>query len=244
MGSQHPDARHPCGHGGAASRQHQRRARLLACHGQRQGQGRGQRHQGARQRQLGRPHAVGQRRRLRGAGGHLAAGQQDTQRNGQIEARRGLGQVGGRQVDGDAAGREIEAAVLDGRPHPFAAFADLDVGQPDDGKSGQAAAQMGLDAHGGRLPAGDCPAGQYGQGHGQLPCDDDAPVWPRRRWRGGAPCRKRHAAGAAAGLPMLAACRLRARPGGLPAAAPAPTIDRPAYAPGQAGPPAPRILRG
>jgi len=44
-----------------------------------------------------------------------------------------LGQVGRRQVDGDALGGKLKAAVLDGGADPVLGFLDLGVGQADDG---------------------------------------------------------------------------------------------------------------
>ena len=44
----------------------------------------------------------------------LSAGRQDAQRDGQVKAARVFGQVGRRQIDGDAlVGREFKSAVLD-----------------------------------------------------------------------------------------------------------------------------------
>jgi len=52
------------------------------------------------------------------------------------EAARFLGQVGGRQIDGDALGGELEAAILDRRPHPVLGFLDLRLRQANDGNRG------------------------------------------------------------------------------------------------------------
>jgi hypothetical protein len=64
----------------------------------------------------------------------LLGGGEDAERDWQIEPPRLLGQVGRRQVDGDALRGEFEAAVLDGGADAVLGFLDLGVGQADDGK--------------------------------------------------------------------------------------------------------------
>ena len=75
----------------------------------------------------------------------LAAGDQDADRDGQIEAGAGLVDVGGGQVDGDALERQREARVGERRVDPLAALPHGAVGQADGGERGQAAADVDLD---------------------------------------------------------------------------------------------------
>ncbi len=78
----------------------------------------------------------------------LAGGGQDAERDRQVEAPRLLRQVGRREADGDAlVVRELEAAGLQRRAHPFARFLDLGVGQADEREARQAVGQMHLDRH-------------------------------------------------------------------------------------------------
>jgi hypothetical protein len=78
------------------------------------------------ERQLAEQHDVGNC-----AAFHHAGCRQHAERDRQIERGAGLPHVGRRQVDGDALGRELEAAVPDCRAHPIAALAHARVGQPD-----------------------------------------------------------------------------------------------------------------
>jgi hypothetical protein len=55
-----------------------------------------------------------------------------------------LGQVGGRQVDGDPLGRKREADRGQRRAHPLAAFGDRLVGQADDDERRQPGRQLDL----------------------------------------------------------------------------------------------------
>ncbi|MNT68640.1 hypothetical protein D3C72_2068900 [compost metagenome] len=98
-------------------------------------------------------------------GRNLAAGGQDAQRDGQVEAAGLLGQVGRCQVDGDAAVGEFVAAVEDGGAHALAAFAHAGVGQADDGEDRQAVGQVRFHAHRRRGDAGQRAAAQDGKTH-------------------------------------------------------------------------------
>jgi hypothetical protein len=73
------------------------------------------------------------------AGLDLLAGGQDAQRDGEVEAPGILGQVGGREIDGDplVVGK-LEASVLDGRAHALASFLDLCFSQSDEREARQA----------------------------------------------------------------------------------------------------------
>ena len=63
-----------------------------------------------------------------------AVGAEDADGDGEIEARALLLDVGGREVDGDAGGRKVEAGVLDGGADAVAGLADGGVGQADGGE--------------------------------------------------------------------------------------------------------------
>jgi hypothetical protein len=56
-----------------------------------------------------------------------------------------LGQIGRRQVDGDAPGRQRQADGAQGGAHPLARFGDRLVGQADHGERRQPGDQMHLD---------------------------------------------------------------------------------------------------
>jgi hypothetical protein len=56
-------------------------------------------------------------------------------RNRQIVMATFLGQIGGREIDGDAAGRQSEPRSDQRRAHPFARLRNRLVGQADDGES-------------------------------------------------------------------------------------------------------------
>ena len=71
-------------------------------------------------------------------------GDQQPQCYGQVEMAAFLGQVGGREIDGDALGREGEPHGADCGTHPLAAFGHRLVGQADDGKGGQAGGDLDL----------------------------------------------------------------------------------------------------
>ena len=68
----------------------------------------------------------------------LAGAEQDADGDGEVVGRAGFFQVGGGQVDGDAAHREFAAAVAEGGAHPFPGFLDRRIGQADNVESGQA----------------------------------------------------------------------------------------------------------
>ena len=73
---------------------------------------------------------------------------QHPQRDGQIEMAALLQQIGGREIDGDAAGRQSEPDGDQRGTHPLPALADRLVGQADDGEAGQAGhAQLHLGIH-------------------------------------------------------------------------------------------------
>ncbi len=79
----------------------------------------------------------------------------DQQRHGdrQVEMAALLGDVGRRQVDGDAPGRQRQAERVEGGADPLAAFADRLVGQADHGEGDQAAGHLRLHLDGQNLDA-------------------------------------------------------------------------------------------
>ena len=70
---------------------------------------------------------------------------QHAQSDRQIEVRAFLGQIGGRQVAGDALGRQCKPDRGERRAHPLAAFGDRLVGEADDDERRQARRQLDLD---------------------------------------------------------------------------------------------------
>ncbi len=75
----------------------------------------------------------------------LATGDEDPERDGEIEARAGLRPVGRGQVDRDAPERKLEARVHDCGVHPFPALLHRALGQPDGRERGQAIGKIDLD---------------------------------------------------------------------------------------------------
>ena len=69
----------------------------------------------------------------------LSRGDENAERDGQIEASRFLGQIGRRQVDGDFARRKFEMRVLQRCAHAIAALLHCGFGQADKVESGQSA---------------------------------------------------------------------------------------------------------
>lgn len=98
-------------------------------------------------------------------GRHLAAGDQDAQRDRQVKARAVLGQVGRCQVDRDAPLRHLELGAEQGRPHAVLGLAHRGLGQADDRHPRQAAGQMHLDLDRRRLHAALGAAVDEGDGH-------------------------------------------------------------------------------
>ena len=69
---------------------------------------------------------------------------QHAERDRQIEMRALLGQIGGRQVDGDPLGRQRQPDRAERRAHPLAALAHRLVGQADQDEGGQPRSQLHL----------------------------------------------------------------------------------------------------
>ena len=127
-----------------AGRQNQ--ARALAVQGQAGGERAAHRAQLARQRQL-----AGELPARQARGVDLAAGRQDAQRDRQVEAARILGQIGRREVDGDAlVVRELQPGVLQRRAHALARLLHLHIRQTDQRETGQTIGKVHLDGDRGR----------------------------------------------------------------------------------------------
>ena len=85
---------------------------------------------------------------------NLPTGSQDAQCNGQVKTTRVFGQVGRRQVNGNAlVAWKLKARVLQGRAHPLSGFFDLDIGQPHQCEARQAIGQVHLHGDQGGLKA-------------------------------------------------------------------------------------------
>lgn len=95
----------------------------------------------------------------------LATGGKNAQGDGQIVAPAFLGQVGGRQVQGDAPLREIKARAEQRRTYAFARLAHTGFGQTDDLGGGQATGKMYFHPHQRGLDPGAGTAVDQGQAH-------------------------------------------------------------------------------
>ena len=98
-----------------------------------------------------------------GTGQQLPAGDQDADRDREVEAAALLGQIGGCQVDGDAPCREFETAVQQRAAHAVAAFLHGLFRQADDIEGRQAVGEMGFDADQRRIDAERGPAMRNGE---------------------------------------------------------------------------------
>ena len=116
-----PDPTRQCGFGGIGQRQNETTpgARCAQGHGQRTAY----RTQLTGERELASE--LGMRQHL---ARQLLRSHQNTQCYWQIEAPALLGQIGWRQIDGDAAGREIKAAGAERRAHPITRLAHFSLG--------------------------------------------------------------------------------------------------------------------
>ncbi len=80
-----------------------------------------------------------------------AHGAEQGQRDGEVEMRPLLGEVGGREVHGDPLGRQRKADGGDGVAHPLPAFRDRLVRQADDDEIGKAGNELALNLHAARF---------------------------------------------------------------------------------------------
>ena len=108
-------------------------------------------------------------------GVELAGGDEERDRERQVERRADLAQVGRREVDRDPLLRELVARVDDRRPDALARLAHRLVGEADDRERGQPEPDVGLDPDPPGLDAVDGEGGDAGE-HGQ----NAASRWSRR----------------------------------------------------------------
>jgi len=107
--------------------------------------------EGHRQRPPHRPQApiereLAQEDRVRGRlRAHLAGGNEEGHRQGEVEPRSLLAEVGRGEVGRDPELGEGEARVADCGPDPFPRLRDLLLRQPDDREPGEAGADIALD---------------------------------------------------------------------------------------------------
>jgi len=92
------------------------------------------------------------------------------ERDGQIEMRTLLGQVGGRQIDRDPLGRKRQSDRRQRRAHPLAAFCDGLVRQSDDDEGGKPGAQLHLHFNAARLEPQICNGGDGRDHYRPRPC--------------------------------------------------------------------------
>ena len=131
---------------------------------QRRGERAADRVQRATERELPVQLGVGE-----GSPGQVPRGDQDADRDRQVEPAALLRQVGRREIDGNVATRQLETAARERRLHAVLAFLDRGLGQADDREGRQPAAHVHLDAHEGGIHALRGPA-EYGrERHGAPP---------------------------------------------------------------------------
>ena len=94
--------------------------------------------------------------------GNGADRRHDAQRNGQVVMAALLGQVGRRQIDGNALGRQADAGGKERGAYPLARFLDRFVGQPDQDEIGIARRDLHLDVDRNGLDARKCYSGDTG----------------------------------------------------------------------------------
>jgi hypothetical protein len=129
------------------------------------------RFQGHRQRAANRPQIASQSKlagefvAAEGIARNLPGGGKNSQRDGQVEATRFLGQVGGREVDSYPARGKVEPRVLQGGANAIAALLDLGLGQSDQIECRQPAGKVNLDFNRRRVEPGERTAVQDGYGH-------------------------------------------------------------------------------
>lgn len=87
---------------------------------------------------------------------HLPRGGEDRQRDGEIERRSLLAQFGRREIDDDAAFRELELSRGDSTAYALFRLLAGSIRQPDDGQRGLPVGQVGLDLDAARLEADEC----------------------------------------------------------------------------------------
>jgi hypothetical protein len=117
---------------------------------------------------------------LEGGRRHRPGRGQQPDRDGQVEARAVLGQVGRGQGDGDAPVRPLVAGVAERGPEPVAGLEHGRAAEPDHGHRGQAAPDVDLDPDRVRGQADQRGRGQPGQHPHSTPFRCSSLGWPRR----------------------------------------------------------------
>ena len=142
--------------------QHQAGLNVLQLQGQAGGQRAAYRAQLPRERQLSRKFPAGQPRGI-----DLPAGRQDAQGNRQVKTPTVFGQIGWREIDGDAlVGGEFQPAVGNRTAHALPRLFDFNLGQPHQSEAGQSVGQMHFHGDRRRLQPQKRPALHAGQTHG------------------------------------------------------------------------------
>ena len=95
----------------------------------------------------------------------LRGRQQDAERDRQIVAATFLGEIGRRQIDSDATGREFEARIRQRCTHAVLALLHRGLWQADYRKGGQAAAEVHFDDDPGRVQSELSAARDTGDSH-------------------------------------------------------------------------------
>ena len=97
--------------------------------------------------------------------GNLPRGGENAERDRQIEPPRFLGQIGGRQIDGDAPGRKFKTGILQGGAYAVARLPDLDIGQTDQRDARQTTGQMHFGGDSRRIETVEAATMNDGEGH-------------------------------------------------------------------------------
>ena len=121
---------------------------------------------------------------VEGRCGTAPEARQDAERDRQVEGGAHLAQVGRREVDGDARGRVVQAAVPDRALHPVAALAHRGIRQADHGEHRQAVRHVHLDEHDLRVNADDgctAKASQHGRSRCKAVAGGTRRAWDARR---------------------------------------------------------------
>jgi len=128
----------------------------------------------------------------------LLARRKDADGDRQVEAARGLRQVGRREVDGETPVREVEAGVQQRCAHAIAALAHFGFGKTDDVEGRQSDADVDFDADRGRIEADEGATVDDGERHGDSRRRPVLEAGERRGWSCATPWRGQRASPAAA----------------------------------------------
>ena len=112
----------------------------------------------------------------------LAGRDEDGRGHGQVVAGPLFRQVGRSQVDGDPAGRDLEAGVAKGGAHTLARLEHRAAGEADDRQAGKPERDVDLDAHGHAVDTDDRCAERIRE-HGHALRGEASMMWTRGRCR-------------------------------------------------------------